>query len=328
MVEKVIGAVDIGGTKIHVGIVDDLGNVLADQCFPTDADHQSGEEAMDKVADILSDLCSQAGMQLKNLRGIGVSCAGPVNIETGIVENPYTLAGWMGFPIVKDLSRKTGLEVRLENDANGALLGEIFQRNQKEQRVLMITLGTGIGVAFWQEGELYRGGKYHPEMGHIIVASDGPECYCGHRGCFESLCSGKAINERAQLAGYRDFDEVYEKACGQEKPASELLERILKDMKNGIWSLNIVFKPDTIILAGGFSKKYFSLIRDAVMEDCCGKEDFLNPFEMLPACGNKNSALVGANMLFYKDEAVSNSLPCDFTARAKNYRSLERKEAL
>ncbi|MCI5649603.1 MAG: ROK family protein [Fusicatenibacter sp.] len=328
MVEKVIGAVDIGGTKIHVGIVDSLGNVLADQCFPTDADHQSGEEAMNRVTEILSDLCSQVGISTGNLRGIGVSCTGPVNIETGTVENPYTLEGWMGFPIVEDLSRRSGLEVRLENDANGALLGEVFQRNLRDQRVLMITLGTGIGVAFWQEGELYRAGKYHPEMGHIIVSSNGPNCYCGHKGCFESLCSGKAVNERAQEAGFQDFDEVYEKACSQEKTALELLNQILTDMKNGIWSLNVVFKPDTIILAGGFSKKYFSLIQDAVMEDCCGKEDFLSPFEMLPACGNQNSALVGANMLFYRDEKKTDSLSYNFAALVSDHGSLERKKVL
>lgn len=295
------GAIDIGGTKIQAGIVDDAGTLLAEACIPTECGLQSAEEAMDKVIDLLRSQCREHGLRLSDLQGIGVACSGPVNLEEGSVENPYTLPGWMGFPIVKYLSEHSGLKVKLENDANGALLGEVFQRGLKEKRVLMVTIGTGIGVAFWRNGELYRSGKYHPEMGHIIVSSRDTECYCGHRGCFESCCSGKAMNERAVEAGYPDFDDLYIKAQGREAQAVELMEEILQDLKNGIWTLNLIFKPETIILAGGFSKKYFPLLRDAVLEDSRGKEDFLDEFSVLPACGNKNSALVGANMLFLKE---------------------------
>ena len=183
------GAIDIGGTKIQAGIVDDTGELLAEACFPTGCGYQSAGEAMDKVISLLRTQCRENGLSLSDLRGIGVACSGPVNLEEGSVENPYTLPGWIGFPIVEYLSAHTGLKVKLENDANGALLGEVFQRDLKEKRVLMVTIGTGIGVAFWRNGELYRSGRYHPEMGHVIVSSKGGECYCGHRGCFESCCS-------------------------------------------------------------------------------------------------------------------------------------------
>lgn len=294
------GAVDIGGTKIQAGIVDDAGTLLAESCIPTGCGLQSAEEAMDKVIAMLQTQCSKLGFELSDLQGIGVACSGPVNLESGSVENPYTLPGWMGFPIVEYLSGHSGLKVKLENDANGALLGEVFQRGLREKRVLMVTIGTGIGVAFWRNGELYRSGRYHPEMGHVIVSSKGAECYCGHRGCFESRCSGKAVNERAVEAGYLDFDDLYIKAQEREVRAVELMEEILQDLKNGIWTLNLIFKPETIILAGGFSRKYFSLLRDAVLEDSLGKEDFLDEFSVLPACKNRNSALIGANMLFMK----------------------------
>lgn len=298
------GAVDIGGTKIQVGIVDDTGNFLAESCFPSDCSRQNGEQAMDQVIGLLKEQCAGQGLALEDLQGIGVACSGPVNLLTGTVENPYTLPGWTGFPIVRYLSEHSGLEVKLENDANGALLGEVFQRDLEEKKVLMITIGTGIGVAFWNNHSLYRSGKYHPEMGHVIVSSAGESCYCGHKGCFESRCSGKAMNERAIAAGYVDFDDLFQKAQGTDSKAEKLLEEMQQDLKNGIWSLNIIFKPDVIILAGGFSQKYFSMIRDAVAQDSEGKEDFLNPFSILPACGNKNSALVGANMLFRKEHVM------------------------
>lgn len=301
MMNRVLtGAVDIGGTKIQVGIVDESGNLLAEDCFPTDCGHQSAEQAMNRVADCLQVQCRTHGLRLSDLRGIGVACSGPVNPETGSVENPYTLPGWMGFPIVEFLSGRTGLEVRLENDANGALLGEVYRRKLTERKVLMLTFGTGIGVAFWNGRELYRSGRYHPEMGHVIVSSRNTECYCGHKGCFESCCSGKALNERAAAAGYADFDDLYGRALQKESGAERLLEEITQDLKNGIWNLNIIFKPDTVILAGGFSRKHFSMIKNAVLEDSMGKEDFLDRFEILPACENKNSALAGANMLFMK----------------------------
>lgn len=301
MIDRVLtGAVDIGGTKIQTGIVDETGRLLAENCFPTDCGHQSAGQAMDRVIGLLQSQCQEHGLQLADLQGIGVSCSGPVNPDKGSVENPYTLPGWMGFPIVEYLSEHTGLEVKLENDANGALLGEILMRKLERRKVLMLTFGTGIGVAFWRDGALYRTGRYHPEMGHVIVSSQGSECYCGHRGCFESRCSGKALNERAAEAGFADFDDLYDRAQEKEQRAKALLEEILQDLKNGIWSLNIIFKPEVIILAGGFSRKHFGMIRDAVVQDSEGKEDFLDRFEILPACENKNSALVGANMLFMK----------------------------
>lgn len=292
------GAVDIGGTKIQVGIVDAQGEVMAEYCFFTDPLNQSGEQAMDRIVELIDVQCQKLGLQRKMLRGIGVSCCGPVNTETGTVENPYTLPGWLGFPMVSRLSEKSGLAVRLENDANGALLGEILMRQLHNHKVLMITIGTGIGVAFWDQGKLYRNGRYHPEMGHIIVSSENRECYCGHSGCFESCCSGKAVNERAIKAGFADFDELYCQAKTKDLHAVQQLDRIRRDLINGIWSLNIIFKPDTVILAGGFSQKYFEFIRTAVQSDSQGKEDFIDAFHILPAFENKNSALAGANMLF------------------------------
>lgn len=292
------GAVDIGGTKIQVGIVNAEGGVLAEECFPTAAGKQEASQAVVKIAEILIRQCDALRVGLHELRGIGISCAGPVDCKKGTIENPYTLPGWIGFPIVEKLADKTGLCVRMENDANGALLGEVQRRKLQYNKVLMVTLGTGIGAAFWDAGRLHRSGKYHPEMGHVIVSSEGEMCYCGHRGCFESKCSGRAMNERARMGGYQNFDSLYAKASDGEKKAKGILEGIRQDLKNGIWTLNLIFKPDIIILAGGFSSQYFSFLKDAIWEDSKGKEDFLSCFEILPAYENENSALAGANMLF------------------------------
>lgn len=299
MNERILtGAADIGGTKIQVGIVDDTGKIYGEESFPTDCSGQSAEQAMGKIAEALQRLSGNMGVRLNELRGIGVFCAGPVDIAAGTIENPYTLAGWKGFPAAAYLSGKTGIEVKLENDANGALLGEVSQRKLYGRKVLMITFGTGIGVAFWDGKGLYRSGRYHPEMGHVIVSSKGAQCYCGHRGCFESRCSGRALNQRAADAGYGDFDELYRMAAAGEKAAEELLKEMLGDIGNGVWNLSVVFKPDSIILAGGFAANYFDMLEKAVCSDREGKSDFLEEFDVLSASGNRNSALNGVNILF------------------------------
>jgi glucokinase len=292
------GAVDIGGTKIQVGIVDDQGELLDEKSFPTDCGKRSAAEAMDKIWQILKEQCGRIGIEAGELRGIGISCAGPVDPEKGTIENPYTLGGWAGFPAAEYLSALSGVEARMENDANGALMGEVFLRKLQKRKVLMITFGTGIGAAFWNGRTVHRSGRFHPEMGHVIVSSGGEKCYCGHRGCFESLCSGQALNRRAAKAGYEDFDVLYERAGAGEAQAASLLDEILQDIRNGVWNLNIIFKPDTIILAGGFARRYFGMIRDAIVSDSCGKEDFVELFEILPASRDQNPALAGANMLF------------------------------
>ena len=296
--DQLMGAVDIGGTKMQIGLVTGNGTILGARSFATDSREQPGEEAVLKIAEELRALCREAGVPRESLCGIGVFCAGPVDTQKGTVENPYTLPGWEGLPLVSLLSEATGLSVRLENDANGALLGEVFSQGIAHRRVLMVTIGTGIGVAFWDGEGLYRTGRYHPEMGHIIVTDRGPECYCGHRGCFESLCSGKAINDRAQAAGYADFEDLL--AHTYQDNAQTLLSKIQQNFKSGIWSLRVVFKPDVLILAGGFAKSYFSILQQPLTDPSENKEDFSGLAEILPESNVPNAALMGVCMLPWK----------------------------
>lgn len=295
-----VGAVDIGGTKIQIGLLSGNGEVLGVTGFSTDSRTTAGELAADKISRALVTLCVEAGVEKDALCGIGVFCAGPLDTERGTVENPYTLPGWEGLPLAKLLRERTGLPVKLDNDANGALLGEVYARGLSDKRVLMVTLGTGIGVAFWDRGDLFRSGKYHPEMGHILASDKGPVCYCGQRGCFESLCSGKAVNERANKAGYADFEDLIKHVRTQEDRANELLAEIMRDFRRGIWSLRVVFKPEILILAGGFAKQHFGLLREALNDPGDQLEDFTGIAEILPESDVPNVALLGACILPWK----------------------------
>ncbi len=298
MTKKFMGAVDIGGTKIQVGIVDAEGIVMKEKCIPTVTGEQKAEKAIVSIVTILEEFCTQMGMTVSSLGGIGIACAGPVNVTKGIIENPYTLPGWEGYPIVKRMEELTGITVKMENDANAALLGEVLLRNLKYHKVLMLTFGTGIGAACWNRGFLYREGEYHPEMGHVIVASYGETCYCRHKGCFESLCSGTAVNKRAQEIGYEDFNYLFQAYKNGEEKAGIFIENFSQEIKNGLWNLSIIFKPDIVILGGGLMKDYFEFVKEIILEDYGSEcEDFVYPFQVLPASEQVNPALAGANMI-------------------------------
>lgn len=296
--EKVIGAVDIGGTKIMVGIADEQGNIISSYSFPTALGTGGAEKSLLKIVQLLEQQRRTDCNVLRHLTRIGVVCAGPVDTKEGIVKNPYTLPGWEEFFLCRRLSEETGVPVFLENDANGALIGEVVLRGLSKQRVLMVTVGTGIGVAFMDRGTLYRTGQgYHPEMGHVVVSSEGEPCYCGQNGCFESMCSGTAMNKRAVQMGYRDFDELFEHAKEGGEREAEIRNQISEDFSRGLWNLCVIFKPEIVILGGGIMEQYYSFFSKKFLDFIKGKEDFVGSIQLKKAISQAKSALVGATQL-------------------------------
>ena len=293
---KLYGTIDIGGTKIMAGITDSEGTILSYDKFPTLELQVS--DTMDKIINCLEGQCQEKGLALKELSGIGVVCAGPVDVTKGTIENPYTLPGWDHYPLAQVLSQRSGLPVKLENDVNGALLGEVTLKGLTDKRVLMIAVGTGIGAAFQADGQLYRAGRFHPELGHIVVSGEGERCYCGQQGCFESLWSGTALHKRAKELGYGDFNELYaEQEKGDEK-ALACIRTIQKELKTAVWNLGIIFKPDAVILGGGIMGSYFQFAKNTLVSDMRDNDDFVPPYEILQADPEHNPALIGAMKLF------------------------------
>lgn len=127
--------------------------------------------------------------------GIGIACPGPVDLDTGTVSELYYLPNWDGFDIVTSLTKEFGVEVVVENDAVAAAFGEsVWGYGQNASRFLYISVGTGIGGAFFIDGQPYRGARgIHPEIGHHIIDPVGPQCTCGSFGCWESLASCTAL---------------------------------------------------------------------------------------------------------------------------------------
>ena len=298
------GAVDIGGTKIAVGIVRENGALLAASQFPT------GTNPVAAVQEICAQLDRlQQTFCAGPLSGLGVSCAGPVDTLSGTVHNPYTLPGWDEYPLQKALSDASKLPVRLENDANCALLGEVVLSELTQKRVLMVSIGTGIGTAFWDGHGFYRtGGRFHPELGHLLISSrrvPASPCYCGHANCVENLLSGTALHRRAADAGFHDFTElatVLNATVDSRKTAASLFVQDLRaEFCELLWNYGLVFQPDCLILAGGMAAAYYELFasfQQDFLQETKQRQDFVPPFRLALAHEGANTALSGAGLLF------------------------------
>lgn len=177
-----IGAIDIGGTKIALGLVSDEGRILRQAVFPTEPECGFAD-GMERVRAALLKLLAEAGAGLSGLRGIGVGCTGPLDPFSGVLgHNADTLPSWQNHSLVEGLS-DLGAPVVVENDADTAALGEYtWGVGQGCGRFLYVTFSTGIGSGAILDHKLYRGvDGSHPEVGHSIVDPNGPPCYCGTR---------------------------------------------------------------------------------------------------------------------------------------------------
>lgn len=184
----------MGGTAIRFVVRQD-GVTLDSALLPTAGFDDCAPEA------VVARLAEQVRRLLPPdaaLAAIGIGASGPIDLARGVICNEYTLPRFSGFPIVDGLATALGCPVAIDNDAMVAALAEHrLGAGQRARRMLMVTLGTGIGVALLVDGEPFRGlAGAHPEGGHIPILGDGVRCYCGAEGCWEPAASRAALQER------------------------------------------------------------------------------------------------------------------------------------
>lgn len=271
-----IGAVDIGGTKIAVGIVDNDGKVLSRTQSPTDPDNYAA--GIDLIASMLRETARKAGVELS---GIGIGSTGPVDPIRGEFGDVDFLPGWRGKSPVKDLAETFKLRVALENDGDAAALAEAgWGAGRNRKRLIYITVGTGIGGGIILDGQLYRGvDGAHPEVGHQVLDPAGPACSCGFRGCWESLAAGPAM--AAWFESHAPADNADRKGitakriCDLAKErdvvALQVVEREAYYLGLGLANLINLFTPDAIVLSGSVMKSaelFMDRIRAVIRGGC------------------------------------------------------------
>jgi len=258
--QELVGAIDIGGTKVAVGLVTRDGHVDSRRSIPT-RDLGNWKIGVDAIDSGLKECIRETGVAPA---GIGISCTGPVDPITGLIGKVANLPGWEGCCIVDEISNRTGVRTQMENDADAAALAEAtWGSGQGVERFLYITLSTGIGGGFLLGGNLYRGaGGSHPEMGHHAIDPSGPDCYCGAKGCWESLVSGNALrdwfleNDSERRFSFESLDArtIFELYGSGDAIAEKAVERLIYYVGIGLANLTTILVPDVIALGGGLTR--------------------------------------------------------------------------
>ena len=281
--------VDIGGTKVAVGLVDPDGKILAQGRQPMIA-IGTAESALHAVTAAIDSLISSAAPE--GIQSIGICAPGPLDPKAGIVLNPPNLPCWRNYPLAEKIASKYRVPVKVDNDANAAALAETrWGAARGFHYVFYATIGTGIGTGIVFDGRIYHGNTGSAgEGGHMSIDYRGPFCGCGKRGCIEVLAAGPAIGARARakLAADPSTDStildlakgnvsaVTSELVGQAYAAGDPLARdVLLETVDLLttWLGNIVdlLDPDVLVMGGGVAamlKPFFDEIKSR-LPSCC-----------------------------------------------------------
>ncbi len=295
--------IDIGGTKMALAIVERGGRILASDQVPTEAG-RGFPRTVDRLVEAARGLAFRAGVGMADLAGAGIGCTGPLDMTRGTINNPWTLEGWNDCDIVTPLRSALGLEVRLENDADAAALGEwMAGAGRGVDRLVMLTFGTGIGGGIIFDGRVYRGaGGEHPEIGHLHADPAGPRCYCGTSGCLESVAAGPAINAAARAAGLADGREAFARAAAGDPRAAAVIERAVRATAAVVWEIVHAFLPERILFGGGMMDEHFGVFAPEAEKKIASAAMFPGGRVAIARATLGNSAgVVGAAALAWQD---------------------------
>ncbi len=269
--------VDLGGTNIAVGLVNDDMKIAVKKSLPTGA-QRPADAIVDDIAALCRAVCEEAGITLAEVAGIGIATPGIANNADGVVEYSCNLP-FRKFPIAKALSDRTGVSaVKIANDADAAAWGEAVAGAAKgTKNSIMITLGTGVGGGIIIDNKISSGFNCAGgELGHIVIEMDGAPCGCGRKGCWEAYSSATALirmtaeklaecrasgrptimTDKPKISGRTACDAM---RAGDEA-GKEVYDKYIKYLACGLTNIINIFQPEVISLGGGVSNEGQSLI--------------------------------------------------------------------
>ena len=291
--KRVFMGVDIGGTKIAAGLVDNQGAILTQLRTPmiSNSDAASAVARVRSAIDAVFREAEKYSVDQHSVAGIGICAPGPLDPKTGIIINPPNLPCWRNFPLASEIAQHYGVPVVVDNDANAAALAEArWGAGRGYRNIFYATIGTGIGTGIIFDGHIYHGRTGGAaEGGHMSIDYRGPRCGCGKLGCIEALAAGPAIAKRARaklvadssgsaamlaLAG-GNLDAVSSEMVGTAYVAGDpLAKQVLHETTEllALWLGNIVdlLEPDVMIVGGGVAamlNPFFDEVRRLLPDD-------------------------------------------------------------
>lgn len=306
-----IATIDLGGTRTKFGLVDRGSVVCAASCL---ADTQGSLEGhLDEVLGALRGMCQAQGITLADCVGLGVLSSGLVDNRTmRVLSTNGKYDDAIDFNFRKWSREHAGLELRMENDARGALLGEWrYGAGRGVENLVMLTLGTGVGTSVILDGKLLTGPHFSAGIlgGHILVNSGGRKCTCGAVGCLETEASGWVLPilvrehvayASSSLNGLESigFREVMAHAAAGDTCAKDVLAHMLRYWGEALVSFIHCYDPERIIVGGGVMNTpdlVLASLRETVSKLAWAEE---GQVEIVQAHCPDNAGLIGAEALF------------------------------
>ncbi|ODQ96517.1 ROK family protein [Mycolicibacterium holsaticum] len=292
-------AIDIGGTKIAVGLVDDDGTLVHQGRLPTpDGDAETVWAAVDTL---ISEALAAAGGRV---RGVGIGCGGPIDLSAGTV-SPINIVEWQRFPLVDRVAAVVDAPVRLHNDGLCMALGERWRgAGQGVPFMLGMVVSTGVGGGLVLDGAPYGGRTGNAgHVGHVVVDPGGAPCSCGGHGCVETIAAGPRMAQWARSQGWQapvdaDAKELADAAKAGDAIALQAFRRGATAVAAMIASVGAVCDLDLVVIGGGVAKSgalLFDPVREA-LASYAGLE-FLHGLRVVPAELGGEAGLVGAAAL-------------------------------
>jgi len=305
--------VDLGGTNIAVGLVNEEGKILHKESIPTRAE-RSDVEVVKSIADLCKKVIEDTN---SNPEWIGIGAPGSMDSKNGVIIYSNNI-NMNNTPVRKIIQETVDLPVYLGNDADCAALGEAYGGATKGvDNSIMITLGTGVGGGIIIDKHIYSGFNFCAgELGHMVIAVDGEPCTCGRKGCWEAYSSATALirmtREEAQKDPegmlYKSVDGDLDKINGKtawdcmfagDKGGKNVIDLYLKYLAEGISNIINIFQPEVLVIGGGVSNQKENLINPLnklIEERRYSREGIPQTIVKTAELGN-DAGIIGAAML-------------------------------
>lgn len=307
---------DVGGTNLAAGIVDEKFNVVTKAVLPAGAG-RSIEEITADMIHVCEMAAKKGDMKLEDFPVLGIGMPSYVNPATQLLVHANCF-GWRNVPIFSYLEKHYKGQIFIENDANCAALGEVLAGNAKGyQNVIMLTLGTGVGSGIILDGKIYAGADLMgAELGHIKLIYRGQRCTCGQLGCADTYCSARGLAQQAREALESGADSlmrelceenlekldsrlVFEAVAKKDKVASEVLEQYMDYLVAAMSTFTTIFRPEVFILGGGVANAGKALtepLQKSLLVNTFAGAEIGVPEIKLAACGD-DAGIIGAAFL-------------------------------
>lgn len=258
--------IDLGGTNIAAGIVDENRKIICTDSKPTLSERHYTEIVKDMAA-LCTELIEKAGLSVSDIAGIGIGSPGTIDNKNGVVVYANNL-GWYDIPLAAELKKYIDVPINIENDANAAAYGEFVECGGDVDSFVAITLGTGVGGGVIIDRKIYRGfNGAGGELGHTVLIHGGEHCTCGNDGCWEAYASVTALirQTKAAIAAHPETvmakDEkvsgrtAFNAAKAGDKIGQQVVDKYIEYVASGITNIINIFQPNILVIGGGISKE-------------------------------------------------------------------------